>query len=184
LASLTLRVTIAHCTPRSSLPRIIRAKRTLAIPGDAPVGPFCRKGLQRRTGVFGGQSPARQAGPTKETSTNRGIVRRTLVSFRPSLACSTCPPEPGRQGSPGRGSGTRAGGCRGTPTGGVTPGRASYRRGARGASPPSDKTPRCFQHTARGRERDVRSPAFRRNKLHARSRPPPKGGTTNEVPAA
>jgi NADH-quinone oxidoreductase subunit H len=34
-------------------------------PGDAPVGPFCRKGLELQTDVVGSQRPARQAGPTK-----------------------------------------------------------------------------------------------------------------------
>jgi hypothetical protein len=36
----------------------------LVADGDAPAGPFCRKGLEPRTDVAGAQSPARQAGPT------------------------------------------------------------------------------------------------------------------------
>ena len=61
-------------------------------------------------------------------------LRWAAHRLRHSLAV-TCPPELGRHASPGSRSGSPARRTSGTPTGSTSPGSASYRREARGASP-------------------------------------------------
>jgi len=112
-------------------------------PGPCGFAP-ARQGLGRDLALFGGRVPLRPG--LKSTfrlqfahsacacpaTARPGPPLRAAIRLR---SLSYCLPELGRHGSPCRRNGSRARGCRGTPTGNSSPERSSYRREPRGSSP-------------------------------------------------